>query len=101
MAANQQLVLIVEAQIKKYREAFYRGLYQRLLADGIRLVVAYSDPPHSELCKNDSCDLPLEFGVKVKAYWGYREKLCYQPLLRQALRADLVILDEGNRYLLN
>jgi glycosyltransferase involved in cell wall biosynthesis len=94
-------VLIIEAQIKKYRVSFYSKLYESLRNDGIELTVAYSDPPPSEGARLDNSDLPCNYGLKVNGRWFLWEKLLYQPLLRVALRSDLVIVDQGNRFILN
>jgi len=94
-------LLIIEGQMKQYRAPLFAKLGRLLCADGIQLTVAYSAPPASEAAKNDNCDLPPEYGRKVKAYWLWPGKLMYQPLLSAALRADLVILEQGNRYLLD
>jgi glycosyltransferase involved in cell wall biosynthesis len=93
-------VLIIEAEMKRYRVPFYKGLHAALQSDGIQLQVAYSEPRFVEASKHDQCNLPEEYGTKVTGYWVFN-KLLLQPLFRQAVSADLVILDEGNRYLLN
>jgi glycosyltransferase involved in cell wall biosynthesis len=93
-------VLIIEAQMKQYRAPFYEKLYESLRADGIRLTVAYSEPRSVEKTERDQCDLPDKYGAKVKGYWVLN-RLLLQPLFRQAAMADLIIADEGNRYLLN
>jgi L-malate glycosyltransferase len=94
-------VLIIEAQMKKYRAPFYSLLYETLRADAIQLTVRYSDPPSSEARKKDNCDLPAEYGLKVTGYWLWQDRLLYQPLLRSAMASDLVIVDQWNKLLLN
>ncbi|HEY1802698.1 MAG TPA: glycosyltransferase family 4 protein [Terriglobales bacterium] len=94
-------VLIIEAQIKQYRLPFYRKLVETFANRDIELRVGYSDPPPSERSRRDNCDLPVDYRIKVKGYWLLHEKLLIQPLFRAALRADLVIIDQGNKYLLN
>jgi glycosyltransferase involved in cell wall biosynthesis len=94
-------VLIIEEQIKQYRLPFYQQLFSAVRNVDIELRVGYSDPSSSEATKNDSCDLPSDYGVKVPGYWLLPERLLFQPLLRAALEADLVVVDQGNRFLLN
>src|SRR6266571_2246355 len=94
-------VLIIEAQMKRYRAPFYACLSKALRADGIRLTVAYSDPPPAEATKKDTCELPPEYGLRVKGYWFWPNRLLYQPLVRRAITSDLVVVDQGNRFLLN
>jgi glycosyltransferase involved in cell wall biosynthesis len=94
-------VLIIGDQMKQYRAPFFARLNDALRADGIRLTVAYSEPPPSEARKKDACDLPAEYGLKVKGYWLWPDKLLYQPLLKTALTSDLVIVEQANKFVLN
>jgi L-malate glycosyltransferase len=94
-------VLIIEAQIKQYRAPFYERLYAALQDAGMELRVAYSDPSPIEASKKDTCDLPKEYGVKVRAHWLLPERLVFQRVLRQVLRADLIIVDQGNKFVWN
>jgi glycosyltransferase involved in cell wall biosynthesis len=94
-------VLIIEAQIKQYRLPFYERLMVALREVGIQLRVGYSEPNPAEASKKDTSDLPVDYGTKVPGYWFFREKLLLQPLLRPALMADLVVIDQGNKFLLN
>jgi glycosyltransferase involved in cell wall biosynthesis len=94
-------VLIIEAQIKQYRAPFYAQLHEALQTEGIELRVAYGDPPPAESRKNDTCDLSHDYGKKVGNHWFCMNRLLYQPLLIESLKSDLVIVDQGNKYLLN
>jgi L-malate glycosyltransferase len=94
-------VLIIEEQIKQYRLPFYERLVKELRNVDIDLRVAYSDPPPVEASKQDTCDLPADYGLKVKGYRLLHGKLLLQPLFLEAMRADLVVVDQGNRFLLN
>lgn len=92
-------VLIIEGEMKQYRVPFYEGLFAALRSAGIRLQVAYSEPRASERAKQDQSTLPDECGIKIAGYWFFN-KLLLQPLFRQIALADLVISDEGNRFLM-
>lgn len=94
-------VLIIEAQIKRYRLPFYLRLHAALAHHGVKLRVVYSDPPAAEVVKQDNCDLPRDFGVKVRGYWLAHSRFLFQPAFRQIAAADLVIVDQANRLLLN
>ena len=94
-------VIISEAQVKHYRLPFYMKLYEVLQRHDINLRVAYSNPVPSKGGEDDTRNLPQHCGFKVDGYWLWPERLVYQPLLRPYLRSDLVIADEGNRYVLN
>ena len=94
-------VLIIEAQMKQYRRRFYELLHAELARFRIELRVAYSDPPPSESQKHDNCELPVEYGARVPGYWLAGERLLFQPLLREILAADLVVIDQANKFLWN
>jgi glycosyltransferase involved in cell wall biosynthesis len=93
-------VLIIEAQMKQYRPPFYARLYESLRSEGLQLRVAYSGPAQEELAKQDNCELPREYGLKVKGSWFFGKRMLYQPLLREIHSADLVISDQANRLVL-
>jgi L-malate glycosyltransferase len=98
---EMKTVLIIQAQMKQYRAPFFAKLYERLRGEGIALTVAYSAPAGLEAEKRDSCELPAEYGLKVRKHCLWRAGLMYQPLLQKALRSDLVIVEQANRYVLN
>jgi L-malate glycosyltransferase len=94
-------VLIIEAQIKRYRKPFYECLKNALLREDVQLKVVYSAPSPAEERKNDNCDLPQEYGVKIKGYWFGKGRFLFQPALREVALADLVVVDQANRFILN
>src|SRR5580704_9482303 len=94
-------VLIIEAQIKRYRKPFYERLNNALCREDVQLKVVYSAPSPAEERKNDNCDLPQEYGVKMKGYWFGKGRLLFQPALREVALADLVVVDQANRFILN
>lgn len=101
MTPNRFFVLIIQPVITDYRLRFYELLASRLLRDHIRLRVIYGTPHMAQAAKQDLADLPASIGSKVRNYWFFGGKVLYQPLLRQALSADLVIVLNANGYLLN
>jgi L-malate glycosyltransferase len=94
-------VLIVQSQMKQYRVPFYEGLFELLKSDGIELRVAYSDPSISERRKKDNSELPKDFSRKVPGYWLLRDRILYQPVLREIAGADLVIVEYANKHVVN
>jgi L-malate glycosyltransferase len=93
--------LIIQETIKHYRVPFYERLRTRLSAHGVQLLVAYSDPTAREASKGDNVELPKSFGLKVPAYRLVRGRVLYQPLLAAVADADLVVVEQANRHLLN
>jgi len=94
-------VLIIEEEMLHYRVPFYAKLHDALQQRQVDLRVGYSDPPRRNLDGGNSVDLPSEYGVKVRAYRGPGQRVTFQPLVREACRADLVIVDQANRFILN
>jgi len=93
--------LIIQAQMKQYRVPVFEKLHVALAREGISLRVAYSDPPVSEVGKGDNRDLPLEYGIKVRAFRACGERILYQPLLHEVFAADFVIVEQANKHVLN
>lgn len=94
-------VLIIEAQIKRYRKPFYERLNNALYREDVQLKVVYSAPSSAEERKHDNCDLPQEYGVKIKGHWFGKERFLFQPAFREIASADLVVVDQANRFILN
>lgn len=46
-------------------------------------------------------DPPSGMRREIEGYWLLGNKLLYQSVLREALAADLVIVEHANRYLMN
>jgi glycosyltransferase involved in cell wall biosynthesis len=97
----QPCVLIVQPIITHYRLKLYLLLEECLLQKGIRLQVVYGAPNQAQEAKQDFVDLPASIGLKVKNFWFLDGKVLYQPIIRQALSADLVIVLNANGYLVN
>jgi glycosyltransferase involved in cell wall biosynthesis len=94
-------VLIIEPQMKRYRIPFFTKLHAALESNGIDLHVAYSAPVGTDVGKGDDCELSPPMGVKVKVYQLFGGRLLFQPLLRQVADANLVIVDQANKHILN
>jgi glycosyltransferase involved in cell wall biosynthesis len=94
-------VLIVQSLAKQYRVPFFGGLHAALARDGVRLRVAYGDPPPQERSKGDNVELDPAYGVHVPGRWWYGDRLHYQPVLPLARSADLVIVEQANKNLIN
>jgi L-malate glycosyltransferase len=92
--------LIIQSCMKHYRLPFFTGLHSSLQRDGIELTVAYSAANSEHRARADEAELPEEFGRKVRGYW-FAERLVYQPLWREIMRADLVIVGPENKFLIN
>jgi L-malate glycosyltransferase len=93
-------VLIVQAEMKHYRVPFFTKLYEALRQDGIELAVAYSAQNRKQAKRGDSAELPPEIGRKAPGYW-FADRFLYQSLWKEVFRADLVIVGNENKYIIN
>jgi L-malate glycosyltransferase len=93
-------VLIIQAEMKHYRVPFFTKLHEALRQDGIELVVAYSAQNRKQATRGDSAELPPEIGRKVPGYW-FADRFLYQSLWKDVFSADLVIVGNENKYLIN
>ena len=93
-------VLIIQAEMKHYRLPFFTKLHEALRQDGIELAIAYSAQNRRQATRGDSAELPPEIGRKVPGYW-FADRFLYQSLWREIFSADLVIVGNENKYLIN
>lgn len=94
-------MLIIQATAKQYRSAFFDMLKDALQKDGISLSVAYSEPNELESKKDDNIELSAAYGIKVKRYWLLRNRFLLQLVFREIAQADLVIVEQANKHLIN
>lgn len=94
-------VCIVQAVAKQYRRPFFDLLHERLKAKGVALTVIYSAANKLEAERKDAVDLPIAYGHKVHAYWSRDHRMVYQPCLGRAMAADLVIVEQASKHVLN
>lgn len=81
-----------------YRHEFNERLRHILLQHNIDYSVIYSDLGQKQRFKNDTIDIPWGKRVPLTRLFGGLE---YQHSLREALKCDLVIIQQENKLLLN
>src|SRR5690349_18507363 len=101
MNRHHPAVLIVQAQMKRYRLPFFTRLHEVLRSDGVRLTVAYSAPRDAGAGHQDDAELAPPVGEKVRGYWLAGDRLLFQPLIRRIHDAQLVVLEQAGKHLLN
>jgi glycosyltransferase involved in cell wall biosynthesis len=94
-------VLIIEEELSPYRVPFYAKLQVALQWHQIGLRVAYSDAQPTKRCRHLTIDLPAEYGFKVRAFRGADKRFVFQPLFGEAARADLVVIEQASKFILN
>ncbi len=100
-AARPPRVLFIVAGMMQYRVEFHRCLRRDLAEQGIVYDVAVSPASAHLEGRNDTT--ALEFAKPIAGRW-FRigpMTLCWQSGLGEALRSDLVIVMQENKYLIN
>lgn len=96
-------VLILKRYDREFRVPLYDQLGTRLEAVDIRLEIIYGQPDRWEEQTIKDLIRPHKWGRFVKnRYLGKGKKaVCWQPVLKYTRDADLVIVQQGNRELVN
>lgn len=98
---SRPTVCFIYRHVPHYRKPFYEGIKKFLLEHGVDTVVVYGQVTGAEATRQDS--VPLKWGVPVRNRTvgiGNRE-LIWQPAYRRAVRADVVVVEQASKLLLN
>lgn len=96
-------VTILKRYDRKFRLPLYDLLGQRLLDAGIELKITFGDPDGQETPTIKDVITENRWGVYVKNRYikiGNHE-ICWQPVWKYFKQADLIIIQQSNRLLLN
>jgi glycosyltransferase involved in cell wall biosynthesis len=95
-------VLIIQRVLPHYRVPFFEQLRKRLAADGIELDLVVGQPTKAGAAKRDQASLPWAAEVTNRyARAGRGRHLVWQPAWRMSRHADLVIVEQASRLLIN
>lgn len=92
-------VVFVTQLIPEYRRGFHEGARAKLAAHGVKYDVVFGAPTKEQSQKGDLIDLPWTRGVNTRHLWG--DKLIWQNALGAIAGADLVVLNQQNRNIIN
>ena len=94
-------VAIVQRYIASYRAPFYDRLRSELALRGIDLTLAVSSDPRHPSARGDEVAIPgaIEIPGREFGVLGYRA--LWQPLTPEIRAADLVVVEQASRLLLN
>jgi glycosyltransferase involved in cell wall biosynthesis len=96
-------ILIIKRYERNFRIPFYQLLRKKLKTKDIEFDLYYGEPNNLE--KKSIKDYIKDDSVGNKVNNKYKKirniYLCYQPCLSLAIKSDLVIVQQGNRELLN
>lgn len=94
-------VLIVQKTIPQYRRRFFELLREHLANDDIELKLVYGQPEPAEASKRDV--VRLDWAVERRTLFlpVARRRLYWQQCLGDARQADLVIVEQASKLLVN
>ena len=94
-------VVVLYRFLPQYRVAFYEGLRQRLRDEGVDLQLVYGDGDRDDRAKGDLVSIPWATPAKNRIVGIGTTKVYWQPVLRHVRGADLVIVEQASRLLVN
>lgn len=94
-------VALLYKSLPQYRRQFYELLRQRLDERDVDLVLIYGDPGGSERSKLDSIDLNWATKIENRVFKVVGSEVYWQPCLGMLRSADLVIVEQATRLLIN
>jgi len=87
-------VLIIQEHLPAFRVPFYQKLRENLAASGVDLRLIYATNQRNTFLKGQ-----LAWATAVPIRW--LGPLAWQPVLRQARKADLVVFQQESKYIVN
>ena len=94
-------VLIVQRVIFQYRRGFYELLKELLDAEGIELALVCGQPGPDEAGKRDLARVDWALERRTLSFPLGRRRLYWQPCLSAAHQADLVVVEQASKLLVN
>ena len=94
-------VLIVQAFIPHYRVPFFEKLHEVLMEENVDLRLVYGQQSGIDKYREFNARRDLTFGTRRRNFWFFRGRVLLQPALREIMLADLVIVEQANKHLLN
>lgn len=92
-------VAIVQRRLTRYRVPLFERLRALLDARGVDLTVVVGDPLPSERTRGDGGR--LDWAQHVRCHYWFGGRLCWQPAWAVLRHADLAIVTQENKLLLN
>ena len=95
-------VVIIFRKIHQYRKDFYDLLKDSLLEDNVNLTLIYGKLDNAESKgKNDQVDVEWGKFIKNNVFSIGNKELIWQPCLKHLKGADIVIVEQANKLLIN
>lgn len=94
-------VSIVQRIVPHYRVAVLRTMRQVLETHGVDMEVIYGQEAEGTVPRSVQLDEPWAHRIQNRYLRVGKAELVWQPCLHKAMRADLVVVEQANRLLVN
>jgi glycosyltransferase involved in cell wall biosynthesis len=94
-------VAVVYKSLPQWRAAFFDRLRERLNEDGVSLELYYGAPMVDAASKMDTSELEWATAVRNRNLSLGKRRLIWQPCMRLVEGADLVVVEQASKLLLN
>jgi len=94
-------VVIIQRFLAQYRKAFYELLTGRLAQTNVEIVLLHGFPSKSEADKKDEIEIEWAHQIKNKCIKIGLRDLYWQTCLKHIRDADLIIVEQASKLLLN
>lgn len=94
-------VVIIQESLRQYRVGFFELLREKLASSGVQLELVYGTPNPKEFLKGDLADIAWGHRIRNRFFRLGSRHLTWQPCLDQLKNADLVIVEQASRHVLN
>jgi len=98
---SRPVVAIVQKTLAHYRVPFFEHLRRRLDERDITLRLTYGRPSNERARRNDTRTLPWAYEVENWTLRAGRHELYWQPCRHLLRDADLVVVEQASKLLLN
>jgi L-malate glycosyltransferase len=99
--ARRPRVLVVQERLPHYRVPFFEQLRPRLASVGVDLSVAHGRGHGAIARRGDEVELPWAHVLENRVIGLGRRSIVWQPVLRLAAEADLLIVEQASRMAVN
>jgi len=95
-------VVIISPNLLQYRKEFYNQLRHSLLKENVQLDIIYGKLNSANFkSRNDQIDLEWGKFIQNKVFRIGEKELIWQPCLKDLKNADMVIVEQANKLLIN
>jgi glycosyltransferase involved in cell wall biosynthesis len=101
MTEHRRRVVIAYKTLPTYRVDFYNSLRNSLAAVGIELRLVYGQPTDREAMRRDTTDIQWAEPATNRFFRIGSRNLVWQPIVHRARQADLVIVEQASKLLVN